>query len=129
MVAALRTAAASLLRARAPAMVARQAPVARLAPLPRIAAVRFYASGSGLGHDEIQSRIVEVLKSFEKVNPEKVTASSSFTNDLGLDSLDAVEVVMAIEEEFNIEIPDAEADNITTIQQAIDYISKSPEAH
>jgi hypothetical protein len=46
---------------------------------------------------------------------------------LGLDSLDAVEVVMAVEEEFSIEIPDAEADNITTVQEAIDYISKTPE--
>jgi hypothetical protein len=44
-----------------------------------------------------------------------------------LDSLDAVEVVMAVEEEFSIEIPDAEADNITTVQEAIDYISKTPE--
>jgi NADH dehydrogenase (ubiquinone) 1 alpha/beta subcomplex 1 len=43
-----------------------------------------------------------------------------------LDSLDAVEVVMAIEEEFSIEIPDAEADNITSIQQAIDYVAKTP---
>lgn len=56
----------------------------------------------------------------------QVSASSSFTSDLGLDSLDAVEVVMAIEEEFSIEIPDAEADAITTVQQAIDYIGKTP---
>ncbi|KDN44390.1 DUF1613-domain-containing protein [Tilletiaria anomala UBC 951] len=89
---------------------------------------RTYASGGGLSTADIQSRIVEVLKSFEKVDPAKVTATSSFTNDLGLDSLDAVEVVMAIEEEFSIEIPDEEADNIATVQQAIDYIAKSPEA-
>lgn len=57
----------------------------------------------------------------------QVSNSSSFTADLGLDSLDAVEVVMAVEEEFSIEIPDAEADNITTVQQAIDYIAKTPE--
>lgn len=57
----------------------------------------------------------------------QVSNTSSFTSDLGLDSLDAVEVVMAIEEEFSIEIPDAEADNITTVQQAIDYIAKTPE--
>lgn len=62
------------------------------------------------------------------VLPDKqVSNTSSFTSDLGLDSLDAVEVVMAIEEEFSIEIPDAEADNITTVQQAIDYIAKTPE--
>jgi acyl carrier protein len=57
----------------------------------------------------------------------QVSNSSAFTSDLGLDSLDAVEVVMAIEEEFSIEIPDAEADNITTVQEAIDYIAKTPE--
>jgi len=70
-----------------------------------------------------------VLKGFEKVDPAKLSTSSSFTNDLGLDSLDAVEVVMAVEEEFTIEIPDAEADEIKTVQQAIEYIAKTPEAH
>ncbi|KAH7107024.1 acyl carrier protein [Auriculariales sp. MPI-PUGE-AT-0066] len=87
-----------------------------------------FASGAGPDKDQIQARILDVLKSFEKVDPAKLTTGSSFANDLGLDSLDAVEVVMAIEEEFNIEIPDAEADAITTVQQAIDYIGKTPEA-
>lgn len=57
-----------------------------------------------------------------------MTPQASFTADLGLDSLDAVEVVMAIEEEFNIEIPDADADAITSVQQAVDYISRTPDA-
>lgn len=52
----------------------------------------------------------------------------SFAKDLGLDSLDIVEVVMAIEDEFAIEIPDQEADKITTIAQAVDYISSHPMA-
>jgi len=69
------------------------------------------------------------LKAFEKVDPAKVTPTSSFTDDLGLDSLDAVEVVMAIEEEFGIEIPDEEADKITSVGEAISYISKQPDAH
>lgn len=56
----------------------------------------------------------------------QISTSAAFTTDLGLDSLDAVEVVMAIEEEFSIDIPDAEADNITSVQEAIDYISKTP---
>jgi len=68
-------------------------------------------------------------KSFEKVDGSKLTSNSSFTSDLGLDSLDAVEVVMAIEEEFAIEILDEEADAIGTVAQAIDYIEKTPEAH
>ncbi|GAA6063743.1 hypothetical protein JCM10212_000782 [Sporobolomyces blumeae] len=89
---------------------------------------RFYAA-SALSHDAIKSRIEDVLKSFEKVDATKVTPQAAFTNDLGLDSLDAVEVVMAIEEEFAIEIPDEDADRITTVGEAIDYISKSPEAH
>ncbi|WFD43690.1 mitochondrial acyl carrier protein [Malassezia psittaci] len=89
---------------------------------------RSYASGGGLSKDEIKTRVEDVLKSFEKVDPSKVNAEASFTGDLGLDSLDAVEVVMAIEEEFNIEIPDTEADNITTVQQAISYIEHTPDA-
>ena len=50
---------------------------------------------------------------------------SSFINDLGADSLDTVELVMALEEEFNTEIPDEEAEKITTVQQAIDYINSN----
>lgn len=67
------------------------------------------------------------MKTFEKVDGGKLLPTATFTSDLGLDSLDAVEVVMAIEEEFGIEIPDAEADEITTVQQAVDYIAKTPE--
>jgi NADH dehydrogenase (ubiquinone) 1 alpha/beta subcomplex 1 len=58
-----------------------------------------------------------------------VTAESSFIKDLGLDSLDTVEVVMAIEEEFSVEIPDKDADAIQSVQQAIDYIVKRDDAH
>ncbi|KAM0788797.1 hypothetical protein ACM66B_002885 [Microbotryomycetes sp. NB124-2] len=98
------------------------APAARVQP-------RWYSAAAGLDKNAIQSRIFEVLQSFEKVDSTKVSPTASFTNDLGLDSLDAVEVVMAIEEEFSIEIPDEEADKITTVGEAIEYISKSPEAH
>lgn len=79
-------------------------PMLRVAA-PRVAMpalARGYAAGGGLNGDEIRTRIEEVLRSFEKVDPSKVSPSASFTGDLGLDSLDAVEVVMAIEEEFNI---------------------------
>ncbi|KAF9513608.1 hypothetical protein BS47DRAFT_1295975 [Hydnum rufescens UP504] len=85
--------------------------------------LRGYSAAGSLSKEEIQNRVLDVLKSFEKVKPEKLTVSSSFAEDLGLDSLDAVEVVMA---EFAIEIPDEEADAIKTVQQAIDYISKTP---
>ena len=58
---------------------------------------------------------MEVVKAFEKVDPAKVTPSSSFKDDLELDSLDTVELVMAMEEEFAIEIPDTEADRIVCL--------------
>ncbi len=56
------------------------------------------------------------------VKEEEVTSEASFVDDLGADSLDTVELVMALEEEFKIEIPDEDAEKITTVQQAIDYI-------
>ncbi|KAG8706775.1 hypothetical protein FRC12_020301 [Ceratobasidium sp. 428] len=111
--------------------------VARTAPRLRAAAVvtrpafvwRSYSAAAGLSKADIQTRVLDVLKTFEKVDGAKLTPAASFTDDLGLDSLDAVEAVMAIEEEFSIEIPDAEADEIKTVQEAIDYIAKTPEAH
>ena len=63
-----------------------------------------------------------------QVNGAKVSAAARFKEDLDLDSLDAVEVVMAIEEEFAIEIPDSEADKIMSIADAVAYISAHPMA-
>ena len=71
---------------------------------------------------------MNVVKNFDQVDPTKVTPETKFGDDLGLDSLDVVEVVMAIEDEFAIEIPDSEADKISTIQEAVDYISGHPNA-
>ena len=59
------------------------------------------------------------------VKEEEVSNEASFVDDLGADSLDTVELVMALEEEFKTEIPDEEAEKITTVQQAIDYITKN----
>ncbi|KAF9044796.1 acyl carrier protein [Hymenopellis radicata] len=89
---------------------------------------RWYSAAGGLSKDIIEARVMNVLKGFEKVKAANLTPTASFSKDLGLDSLDAVEVVMAVEEEFSIEIPDVEADEIQTVQQAIDYIAKTPEA-
>ncbi|ELV08131.1 Acyl carrier protein [Wohlfahrtiimonas chitiniclastica SH04] len=58
-----------------------------------------------------------------QVKEDQVTNSSSFIDDLSADSLDTVELVMALEEEFDCEIPDEEAEKITTVQQAIDYVT------
>ena len=76
-----------------------------------------------LNEDEVAARVVSVVKNFAKVDASKVTATSAFAGDLGLDSLDTVEVVMAMEEEFAVEIPDAEADKIQSIPEAVSYLA------
>jgi NADH dehydrogenase (ubiquinone) 1 alpha/beta subcomplex 1, acyl-carrier protein len=81
-----------------------------------------------LSADEVTERIMGVVKNFDQVDPTKVTAATKFADDLGLDSLDIVEVVMAIEDEFAIEIPDTEADAIASIGDAVEYITKHPMA-
>ncbi|KAI8837869.1 acyl carrier protein [Chytridium lagenaria] len=111
--------------------------------LPRLAAIpsapRFAASpishvfsrsyaSEGLTIGKVQDRVIKVVKEFEKVDAAKVTLDSHFVNDLGLDSLDQVDLTMAIEEEFSIEIPDAEADNILTARQAADKVFSNPDA-
>lgn len=90
--------------------------------------VRYLSSEGFLDEKEVEERVMNVLKAFEKVDENKVTSTSHFANDLGLDSLDAVEVVMAIEEEFVIEIPDAEAEKILTVEDAIKFITSHPQA-
>jgi len=73
---------------------------------------------------------MDLLKNFDKVtDATKISGTAHFQNDLGLDSLDTVEVVMAIEEEFSIEIPDKEADAIHSVDQAVTYIAAQPDAH
>lgn len=91
-------------------------------------AVRTFAASTFLDAGEVAGRIVGVIKNFDKVDANKVTDAAKFTDDLGLDSLDAVEVVMAIEDEFAIEIPDAEADKILSVADAVEYISSHPMA-
>ncbi|KAK0245753.1 SMP-30/Gluconolaconase/LRE-like region-domain-containing protein [Armillaria nabsnona] len=87
---------------------------------------RWYSAAAGLTKEAIENRVLSVFKGFEKVKAEQLGPSASFKN-LGLDSLDAVEVVMAVEEEFSIEIPDEAADEMETIEQVIKYISETPE--
>ncbi len=69
--------------------------------------------------DRVKKIVVEQLG----VKEEEVTGTASFVDDLGADSLDTVELVMALEEEFDCEIPDEEAEKITTVQQAVDYVN------
>lgn len=79
-----------------------------------------------LGHmDEKEAfeRVKKVAVAQLSVNPDEVTQEASFTKDLGADSLDTVELVMALEEEFGMEIPDEDAEKITTVGEAVKYIS------
>ncbi|MEY2336087.1 acyl carrier protein [Acidithiobacillus ferrianus] len=73
--------------------------------------------------DNVAERVKKVVVEQLGVNEDEVTNEASFVDDLGADSLDTVELVMALEEEFDCEIPDEEAEKIATVQQAIDYVS------
>ncbi len=70
----------------------------------------------------IEERVKKIVAEQLGVKEEEVTLEKSFVDDLGADSLDTVELVMALEEEFETEIPDEEAEKITTVQAAIDYV-------
>jgi acyl carrier protein len=72
--------------------------------------------------ENIEQRVKKIVAEQLGVNEAEVKNESSFTDDLGADSLDTVELVMALEEEFECEIPDEDAEKITTVQQAIDYV-------
>ena len=71
----------------------------------------------------IDERVKKIVIEQLGVKEDEVSSSASFVDDLGADSLDTVELVMALEEEFECEIPDEEAEKITTVQQAIDYVN------
>ncbi|MQM12001.1 hypothetical protein Taro_044913 [Colocasia esculenta] len=114
-------------------------------PLRGAAAVRFMSSHDDhLDKTEVIDRVLSVVKSYPGVDPskmgglnslmdsfvldEQVTPDCHFQKDLGLDSLDTVEIVLALEEEFKLEIPDKEADKIDSCGIAIEYISAHPMA-
>jgi acyl carrier protein len=75
-----------------------------------------------------EERVKKIVVEQLGVSEEQVTADASFVDDLGADSLDTVELVMALEEEFETEIPDDQAENITTVRQAIDFIDANVKA-
>ena len=76
-----------------------------------------------MSQEKIFEKVKEIVAEQLGVKPEEVTPEANFANDLGADSLDTVELVMALEEEFDIEIPDEEAEKILTVQQAVDFIN------
>ncbi|KAL6066523.1 Acyl carrier protein [Balamuthia mandrillaris] len=89
---------------------------------------RSYGGGAApLTEADVSERVLNVVRNFHKVKGE-VNPKSHFVNDLGLDSLDTVELVLAIEDEFAIEIPEAEADKMQTCQDAVNYLLTNPHA-
>ncbi len=74
--------------------------------------------------EQALAKVQEVVSKQLGIEIEKVTEDATFTNDLGADSLDLVELIMAFEEEFNVEIPDEEAEKLQTINDAVEYLLK-----
>ncbi|HEX8816920.1 MAG TPA: acyl carrier protein [Terriglobales bacterium] len=77
---------------------------------------------------DVQEKVKQIIVEQLGVDEGEVTANASFVDDLGADSLDTVELVMAFEEAFEIEIPDEDAEKIRTVQDAVDYIGKHAKA-
>lgn len=73
---------------------------------------------------EIESKVIEIVAEQMSVDKAEINRNTSFVNDLNADSLDTVELVMELEDEFNITIPDEEAEKLKTVGEAIDYIHK-----
>lgn len=76
----------------------------------------------------VEERVIEIVSEQLGVDKDKITRETSFVNDLGADSLDTVELVMELEEEFDINIPDDVAEKIQTVGQAVDHIAKAIES-
>lgn len=90
---------------------------------------RQYGDLPPLTLDTIKDRVMYVLKLYDKINPEKLQTSSHFMKDLGLDSLDQVEIIMAMEDEFGFEIPDAEAEKLMTPEEIVQYIADKKDVY
>ncbi|MDQ6970208.1 MAG: acyl carrier protein [Mariprofundus sp.] len=76
---------------------------------------------------EIEAKIIKIVSDQLNVDEGEISPDSSFVDDLGADSLDTVELVMAFEEEFGVEIPDEDAEGIQSVQNAIDYVAAKAE--
>ncbi|XP_050351369.1 acyl carrier protein, mitochondrial isoform X2 [Nymphalis io] len=85
--------------------------------------VRNYSAGPPLTLDLIKSRVILVLQLYDKISPEKLSLDSHFINDLGLDSLDHVEIIMAMEDEFGFEIPDSDAERLLKPKDIVQYVA------
>ena len=74
--------------------------------------------------EAIETRVLSILEKFDRIDPAQLTGTAHFVNDLGLDSLDIVECVMALEEDFNIQAPDEDAEAVHTVADAVAFIQK-----
>ncbi|KAK7112508.1 acyl carrier protein, mitochondrial-like isoform X2 [Littorina saxatilis] len=84
---------------------------------------RSYSEKPPLTIDMLQQRVLLVLRLYDKIDPEKLSLDSHFINDLGLDSLDQVEIIMAMEDEFGFEIPDADSERLMRPRDIVQYIA------
>lgn len=111
-------------RVRAPSMFAGNLARAQSGNLFRL------YSTTNLNKDDVLRRVRDVVKTFNKsADPSKIQLETAFQKDLKLDSLDTVELLVAVEEEFDIEIPDKVADELKTIGETVDFIVSNPEAN
>lgn len=108
------------------ALVASVAAFAPSSPafMPRTAAVATTSNSALFMSAELEEKVKGIIVEQLGVEADKVVPSASFIDDLGADSLDTVELIMAIEEEFDTEIPEEEAASIATVKDAIDFVSK-----
>ncbi|XP_003271372.1 acyl carrier protein, mitochondrial [Nomascus leucogenys] len=90
---------------------------------------RQYSDMPPLTLEGIQDRVLYVLKLYDKIDPEKLSVNSHFMKDLGLDSLDQVEIIMAMEDEFGFEIPDTDAEKLMCPQEIVDYIADKKDVY
>ncbi|KAM6379289.1 acyl carrier protein, mitochondrial [Pluvialis apricaria] len=129
--AAPRPAALGTLCPRRPGVPSGAAPAQPLAQVPRAAwpPCRRFSDLPPLTLADIKERVLYVLKLYDKIDPEKLTAESHFMKDLGLDSLDQVEIIMAMEDEFGFEIPDGDAEKLMCPQEIVDYIADKKDVY
>ncbi|XP_032896768.1 acyl carrier protein, mitochondrial [Amblyraja radiata] len=90
---------------------------------------RHYGDLPPLSLDSIHERVLYVLKLYDKINPDKLVVGSHFMKDLGLDSLDQVEIIMAMEDEFGFEIPDGDAEKLMTPEEIVTYIANKKDVY
>ncbi|KAF6272424.1 NADH:ubiquinone oxidoreductase subunit AB1 [Rhinolophus ferrumequinum] len=90
---------------------------------------RQYSDAPPLTLEAIKDRVLYVLKLYDKIDPQKLSVNSHFMKDLGLDSLDQVEIIMAMEDEFGFEIPDIDAEKLMCPQEIVDYIADKKDVY